>query len=189
MAILHSLATFLLLLAVSIVPPLNRANGRVAFMGDSITFHWALPKANYGISGQTTAEMRARFNAFIPGHGYRTVVILGGTNDILLGVDPDTSIDNLSAMAQAAEAAHIQPILCEVPPIFRDLYGRPIDHTAQVQTLNEKIKKLASEHHWKLVDYYDAVANHPNYTVDGVHMRHRGYLAMEFALLRTQNVL
>jgi hypothetical protein len=51
-------------------------------MGDSITQSWHLPDHNAGVAGQTTVQMLDRFNVDILGHGFKRVVILGGTNDI-----------------------------------------------------------------------------------------------------------
>jgi hypothetical protein len=63
----------------------------VAFMGDSETARWNLPQfdtggqtLNFGVPGDNTAQMLARFDSVIaaaPG----VVVILGGINDLFEG--------------------------------------------------------------------------------------------------------
>lgn len=164
---------------------LVKADPGIAFIGDSITEGWHYPSANFGIHGNTTAQMLARYPRIIPGHGFHEVVILGGTNDTLLGVDSDQTIQNLEALGEETEQLHMQPVLCEIPPIFHSF--RPDDrknYMPAVIQLNRRIALLAQTHHWKLVDYYTPLANHPTYSKDGVHMRHRGYLVMEAALLR-----
>jgi lysophospholipase L1-like esterase len=162
----------------------NHASARVAFMGDSITEGWAFPRANFGIYGQTTAQMLARFPAQVPNRNFRAVVILGGTNDTLLGIDPAVTIANLSRMVDLARAAGIEPILAEIPPIYRER-GRFLP---AVQRLNASIVGLASAKQVKLADYYDALLNHPACFSDGTHLKRRGYLRMELALLRTENL-
>ncbi len=66
---------------------LYKASPDTAFLGDSITQGWAYPSVNLGIFGNTTGQMAARFPSQILGHHYKQVVILGGTNDVLLGID------------------------------------------------------------------------------------------------------
>jgi lysophospholipase L1-like esterase len=171
-----------LIALVLVAPLLNHASRRVAFMGDSITQGWAFPRANFGIFGQTTAQMLARFPNQIPNRNFRTVVILGGTNDTLLGIDPAFTIANLSRMVDLARAAGVEPILAEIPPIYKQ-NGRFLP---AVQRLNAGIVTLAATKHVRLADYYDALLNHPSCFSDGTHLKRRGYLRMEVALLQTQ---
>jgi lysophospholipase L1-like esterase len=161
------------------------AGQRVAFLGDSITEDWYYPTVNFGVHGNTTAQMLDRFDRLIPGHGYNTVVILGGTNDILLSIDPDTTIQNLEKLAERTIQQHAEPILCEVPPIYHSYnHADTKNYRPQVLELNSRIIQLAATHHWRLVDYYTPLASHPSYSSDGVHMKRRGYLVMEETLLR-----
>lgn len=158
-----------------------RANANIAFMGDSITNRWSLPTTNFGISGNTTAQMRARYAGDVLGHGYKAVVILGGTNDLLHRteqLDPaiTQAVDNLQAMAAAAEADNIHVVLCQIPPI--------INLDDQVVQLNQAITALAKEHSYPLVDYYTPMAGHPEYFVDGVHPNAEGYAVMQEALVK-----
>jgi acyl-CoA thioesterase-1 len=164
---------------------LVHAGPEVAFLGDSITFGWTYPANNFGVRGNTTAEMLARFPAAIPGRGFKEVVILGGTNDVLQHIPPETAVRNLEEIAEDTVQQQAEPILCEIPPIFHsyNLADRH-DYGPDVAELNRRIAELAASHHWKLVDYYTALAGHPGYSSDGVHMKTRGYLAMEMALLR-----
>lgn len=177
------LAAALLLVILSATLPLNHANSAVAFMGDSITQGWSFPKVNLGIHGQTSSQMLARFPREIPGHGYRQVIILAGTNDILQHVDPSVTVSNLDAMARLAQNNKIEPVLAEIPPIYRD-NGKLLP---QVQALNAQIAQLASTRGLKLVDYYDALNGHPSGYSDGIHLKRRNYWRMEWALTRVVN--
>jgi lysophospholipase L1-like esterase len=160
------------------------AGQHVAFLGDSITEGWYYPTVNFGVHGDTTTQMLDRFDRLIPGHGYNTVVILGGTNDILLSIDPDTTIQNLEELAERTIQQHAEPILCEVPPIYHSYnHADTKNYRPQVIDLNNRIILLAATHHWRLVDYYTPLASHPSYSSDGVHMKRRGYLVMEETLL------
>jgi lysophospholipase L1-like esterase len=161
----------------------GKAGSRIAFLGDSITEGWKYPAVNLGIRGNTTAQMLERFPRQVPGHGYTAVVILGGTNDVLTGVPPETTVHNLETLGEETVEDHAQPVLCEIPPIFHDF--NPSDRRnfqPAVEDLNRRIAALAARRGWKLVDYYTPLAGHPEDSSDGVHMKRRGYEAMEQAL-------
>ena len=179
-----ALGSLLAALAVLSGCRLVKASPQVAFLGDSLTQGWSYPATNLGVHGNTTAQMLERFPRLIPGHGYSTVVILGGTNDVLLGIPPETTIRNLQQLGDETVRQHAAPILCEIPPIFHDY--RPEDPTSfdpNVRNLNQRIQQLAALNHWKLADYYTPLAGHPEYSSDGVHMKRDGYVLMERALL------
>jgi lysophospholipase L1-like esterase len=167
-----------------VLPRLNHASPRVAFLGDSITQGWDFPRVNFGIRGQTTAQMLARFPRQVAGHGFRQVVILGGTNDTLLGIDQVMTIANLSKMVDLARSAGVEPVLAEIPPIYYE-DGKML---GQTQLLNARIRNLAAQKRVKLVDYYDALLGHPEVYSDGIHLKRRGYLRMEWALWHGDNV-
>jgi lysophospholipase L1-like esterase len=162
-----------------------KGDKRVAFLGDSITQGWAYPAANFGIFGNTTQQMLERDAAVLAGHGYAKVIILGGTNDVLLGIEPEITVSNLEKIALEVQRSGAEPVLCEIPPIFHSLKVDDIkDYSNDVRRLNGQIARLAAEHRWRLVDYYDPLRYHPHVSSDGVHMKRRGYLLMEIALLR-----
>jgi acyl-CoA thioesterase I len=162
---------------------LNRASDDYAFLGDSITFGWNLPRHNLGVYGQTSAQILARYPTQVHGHPYSRLYILAGTNDTWQHIDPGTTIANLSRLVDLAQADHIQPILAEIPPMFIE-QGR---YQPAVRELNRRIVELAQSRHVTLVDYYDAIGDRRSFSGDGVHLKRRGYLAMELALLRSSN--
>jgi lysophospholipase L1-like esterase len=163
-----------------------KASPEIAFLGDSLTYGWAYPTVNLGIYGNTTAQMVARFPGQMQGHRYAEVVILGGTNDILLGVDPNQTVLNLQTLATTSQQSGATPVLCEIPPIFHSYNpDDATDYSAKVATLNQKIVQLAAQHHWKLIDYYHPLLGHATLSSDGVHMTNRGYAVMEWAFLHS----
>ncbi len=153
-------------------------------MGDSLTYGWTFPRANFGVKGQTTAQMADRFPEEVCWKGYKQVVILGGTNDTLLGVDPAVTLKNLDLMVEMARAAGVKPVMAEIPPIYAD-GGKLLP---AVQLLDAGIVKLAREEKVPVVDYYDALSGHPELFGDGIHTGKRGYLRMEWALLKVDKV-
>jgi len=177
------LRTALCLLPLALTPWITacgrvKANSHVAFMGDSLTEMWTLPRINLGRYGQTTAQMLKRFPVDIANKNLHSVIILGGTNDILLGIDPATTVSNLGRMADIAASSGIEPVLCEIPPI----YARQGTLAPQVAELNRRITALAASRNLRFVDFYDPLNGHPAYFSDGVHMRRRGYLVMDWTL-------
>jgi len=157
------------------INPLND----VAFMGDSITQFWSLPVVNLGVAGNTTAQMLARFQAEVVGHGYRAVVILGGINDIERQTPANEVFANIVQMAQIARNAQMDVVLCELTPDFR----HNSSDEPEVLQVNAMIAQLASAQHYTLVDYYDAMAGHPEYFKDQLHPNDAGYAVMEQILL------
>jgi lysophospholipase L1-like esterase len=154
-------------------------NETTVFIGDSITQFWPMPEHNEGISGQQTAQMLSRFQTDVLSRGYERVVILGGTNDIILPPHDLSRVSiNLDTMATMARAAGMEVILCKLPPIT--YLGN--DLNSQVGIVNESIAALASEKGYLLVDYNSSMAGHPDYFRDGVHPKPLGYAVMESTL-------
>lgn len=159
--------------------PSVKANANIAFMGDSITYGWKLPTTNFGVSGNTTAQMRGRFADEVLGHGYKAVVILGGTNDMRdldqpLADGVAAAAANLQAMAAEAKSENMLVVLCKIPPIVN------LDDRATA--MNAAIAALANANHYPLVDYYTPMAGHSDYFVDGIHPNAEGYYVMQLAL-------
>jgi lysophospholipase L1-like esterase len=138
-----------------------------------------MPKHNAGISGQKTSEMLGRLSADVLGQGYKRVVILGGTNDIILPPHDLSVIPvNLEAMATTARDAGIEVVLCKLPPIT----WANDDLNSQVASVNKAITALANENGYLLVDFDTLMSGHPEYFRDGVHPTPLGYAVMETAL-------
>ena len=138
-----------------------------------------MPKHNAGISGQKTSDMLGRLSADVLGKGYKRVVILGGTNDIILPPHDYSVVPlNLEAMATMAQDAGIEVVLCKLPPII----WASDDLNPQVVSVNKEITALANEKGYLLVDFDTLMSGHPEYFRDGVHPTSLGYAVMETAL-------
>lgn len=150
-------------------------------MGDSIIYFWALPKTNLGVPGNTTAQMLARFPGEVLDRHFKAVVILGGTNDIRDSSHPlqpqvDAALKNIETMAADAEKQGLLVILCAIPPIRSE--------DSRVAVLNTRIRALAADHGYTLVDFYSPMAGHPEYFRDGLHPDIEGYFVMQQALAK-----
>jgi len=105
----------------------NVPEGRVVFMGDSITDLWKLdqsfpgkPYVNRGIGGQTTSQMLVRMYPDVIDLKPKVMVLLAGTNDIAHNTGPVTAEmieENIMAMTELAQQHGIKVILCSITPV------------------------------------------------------------------------
>jgi acyl-CoA thioesterase I len=131
-------------------------------------------QAHRSVPGQTSAQMLERFSADVVGHGFKRVVILGGTNDILQRLDLSNVSPNLGAMADIAQSANIEVVLCALPPIR---------NVNEVKSVNQDIAALAQSRGLRLVDYFTPISGHPDFFKnDGIHPNALGYTVMESTL-------
>jgi lysophospholipase L1-like esterase len=169
---------------------------RVVFMGNSITEGWSRldsgfftgrPFINRGISGQTTPQMLIRFKPDVVNLKAEVVVILAGINDIAGNTGPSTLEmieDNLSSMAEIAQANKIRVVLSSVLPAY-DFPWRPgMEPAEKVVKLNSWIKNYAESHKCIYLDYFTPLTDERHglkkeYTQDGVHPNLAGYKVME----------
>ncbi len=81
---------------------------------------------NASISGDTTAGGRSRLPALLKQHRPDVVIVELGGNDALRGLPLGNTEDNLTAMAQAVQAAGAKPLLVgiQVPPNYGTDYMR-----------------------------------------------------------------
>jgi lysophospholipase L1-like esterase len=169
---------------------------RVVFMGNSITEGWirldpgffsGKPYINRGISGQTTPQMLVRFKPDVVNLKPSVVVILAGINDIAGNTGASTLEmieDNLSSMAEIAQANKIAVVLSSVLPAY-DFPWRPgLKPAEKVVQLNIWIKNYALTHNCIYLDYFTPMSDEKHalkaeYTEDGVHPTLEGYKIMD----------
>jgi lysophospholipase L1-like esterase len=169
---------------------------RVVFMGNSITDAWVDEDPGFfagksyigrGISGQTTPQMLLRFRADVIALKPAAVVILAGINDIAGNTGPSTLemiMDNITSMAELAQANNIVPILCSLLPAYECQWNPGQEPAEKVIALNKMIKSYASAHKLIYVDYYTPMVDERKglkvmYQVDEVHPNLAGYHVME----------
>jgi lysophospholipase L1-like esterase len=177
------------------VPAPERSEGRVVFMGDSITDGWKLdeyfsgkPYINRGISGQTTPQMLIRFRPDVIALKPRAVLILAGTNDIAGNTGPMTLEmieDNYTSMADLAKANGIKVIFASVLPIHD--YGKTKVSARrapeQILKLNEWLKVYCKARGHIYLDYFSKMVDDKGMLKaelanDGLHPNAEGYKIM-----------
>lgn len=173
---------------------------RAALMGDSIFDSWDSVKhgghpeffsqnriLNCGKSGQVTSQMVERFNRDIIQNAPKTVFICGGTNDIAQnkGYIPNRQIaKNIATMAETAEKAGIEVVLCSLLPAAKYPWKPEIKPVKPIAGLNRRIKKLAKRKNYGFIDFYTPLAAKDGslpktLSKDGVHPNSDCYNIME----------
>lgn len=173
----------------------------VVFMGNSITDCWddSHPEfftdnnfANRGISGQVTTQMLGRFYADVIALHPKTVVILGGVNDIAGNqgfIELDNIAQNVFSMAELARQHGIRPIIASNLPCGAIPWNTGVTGVAEkIIAVNKMLRDYAEANDITYVDYYSALttpegALDTKYTNDGVHPTQAGYDIMEPMIL------
>jgi lysophospholipase L1-like esterase len=178
------------------------AEGRVVFMGDSITDAWPQPRygtffegkphVGRGISGQTTPQMLIRFRPDVVDLKPKVVVILAGTNDIAGNTGPMTDEEiagNLKSMAEIAKANGIKVVLSSILPVsayhtapngIPQTQARPM---TRIRALNDWMKKYAAAEKHTYLDYFSAMIDaqgllKSELSGDDLHPNAAGYAVM-----------
>ena len=175
-------------------------NGRVVFMGNSITENWYKFHPEFftengfiarGISGQTTPQMLVRFRQDVVNIGAETVVILAGTNYIAGNTgyaSLDMIMDNIKSMCEIAKSNGIKVVLCSVLPAYRYSWNREVEPNRLIPQLNFMIKEYAGKMGIEYIDFFSAMADNTpgnenglpsRLSKDGVHPNLEGYRIME----------
>jgi len=171
-------------------------DGRVVFMGDSITEGWEYQRSDFftgtgfinrGISGQTTSQMLVRFRQDVLNLKPSAVVILAGTNDLAGNngpVTPDLILQNLMSMAELAKASGIRVILCSILPAAVYPWKPDLRPSDDIVNLNRRIKGYAEASGFIYADYFPALTDGKNGLLpalgtDAVHPNAEGYARME----------
>ncbi len=150
----------------------------------------------HGVCGETTQDMRARFHADVLEPLPHVAIILGGTNDLGLGVSLAAIMENLQFFYEQAQAYGILPVAVTVPSLREDTWpndaadgGVPTSRLspaieqaiAQRVTVNQLIKDIGRERNFPVVDWFaetcepDTKALAPEYSNDGLHLSTTGY--------------
>lgn len=159
-------------------------------LGNSITEQgdWAqlLGRAdvrNCGQGGYTTGQMLWHLDTTVIAAQPRHCLIMGGINDLTVGVAPDQIYANLTAIAHRLQAAGIQPVLQSTLLPHDDSATQAV-----IQALNTRLAAWAQREGLAYLDLNAHLSGEKGllsaYTTDGVHLNAAGYAAWA-SLLRT----
>ena len=176
---------------------------KIVCLGDSLTYGFPvsaedgwIPQVareidgemvNCGVCGDTTAGMYRRFESEVRTEEPDKIIIMGGSNDILLDVPLDEVEDNLFAIVDAAVAAAI-PVIIGIPPYTKmasSNYGwQAADmveyHNTLMADYRAYLLKACEVRHLPVIDFYVAFAMAEQHGsndlyADGVHPNKKGY--------------
>lgn len=167
---------------------IDQDRGAVVFLGDSITQGWGaefrglfpgMKLANRGIGGDTTRGMLIRLREDILALNPSAIVLLLGTNDIEVGIDPDAIGRNFVRILDAIRARdrRVPVILCRVFPSTPEK-SRP---RSLIEAINARYDAaVKSDPNVIVVDtwtlFADASGNaNPAWFKDGLHLNTAGY--------------
>jgi len=179
------------------LPPPQADRPRVVFLGDSITDGWRLNEyfperdfVNRGIGGQITGEMLGRMMADVVALQPTLVLVLAGTNDIGRGIAVETIQNNLTMIAELAEAHKMKPLFATLLPVsdyhqdrnpqFEQSKRRP---PATIRELNTWLAGFCRRRGYLCLDYFSALADSAGFlkaelSDDGLHPNSSGYRIM-----------
>jgi len=167
-------------------------------LGDSITYGYPYGRraswvaiaeetcgkrlVNAGVPGDTTARLLARFDADVPVHAPRYVLVLGGTNDARAGVLPREVWAHLAAICAAARGHGIVPVVGLPPPLAGPEESRLQEYRTGLGTWGQAVVDFRSP-------FLDAQGKvRAGLLRDGIHPTREGYRLMARALLDSRAV-
>jgi acyl-CoA thioesterase-1 len=167
---------------------------RIACVGDSITEESGYPRdlwmmlganyriGNYGVGGSTillnsnkpymnqTAFQNAKH--FLPD----IVVVMLGTNDAIPNnyIHIDNFVDDYVNLVEAFQALESNPKIWLVlpPPIYDNILGP--NSANLVDGVLPRIEQVANEMNLPVINVFEALSGHPEYSKDGVHLSGQG---------------
>lgn len=143
---------------------------------------------NKGVNGDTTAGILSRSSKDIlqlkPSH----VIIMAGTNDLLLNYPLNNIIDNIKFILEEIKINNIIPILALQPPIVNDLAIKHWDKYIDYKTVNENLleyikilQTFACKNNIDFINFYDYFIKTKdiiNLYSDGIHPNSLGHKLM-----------
>lgn len=177
----------------------------IVCLGDSLTYGYEVKRSaawpalaarmtgetvlNKGVNGIMTAGMLSLFARDVVGKGADTVMLMGGANDILSGLDPAEPERAMGEMVRRARHAGITPLVgIPVPfcPPIREDWAEQADFAAlgpRYDDYAEQLRRLAASGHCGIVDFRFGMASHCAATgvlprslhLDGIHLNEAGH--------------
>ena len=177
---------------------------KLVCIGDSLTYGYGVPSnacwvellkihlnievINKGINGDTTAGILSRSYRDIIEQNPAYVIIMAGTNDIIMDYPLKLVKDNIELLVKEVKENNIIPILALQPPIVTALAKTFWDEEIDYEKANENLlnyinwaKIYADEKNIALVNFYDSFMKEQNINnlyCDGIHLNASGHKLM-----------
>jgi lysophospholipase L1-like esterase len=177
---------------------------RVVFFGDSRANDWQFPQnknfqyINRGISGQTSAQILARFADHVAPLKPQVIVLQLGVNDLrMLPSSPQTRVDlvnncqnNIAQIIEKADRINATVVLTTLFPLgsgniplkYRPFWANLDEMKQEIVRVNQDLKSFSDRKENRQVIILDAYtyletedANKVKYYKDLLHLNRRGY--------------
>jgi len=163
-----------------------KPDARVLAIGDSLTFGYGAPSEaawpvklaeltgwqieNAGVNGDTSAGALERLPALLSAASYDAILIGIGGNDMLRGVPPAATRDNLAALVQQARAhtPHVALLATPAPDAMRAAVGSLSDAPFYEEVAQSQQALLVA-------DVYSRVLSDASLRSDRIHANAEGY--------------
>lgn len=169
--------------------------GAWVFLGDSLIDYAPTQELigaqaiNRGIAGDLVADMAKRA-AEVSRHTPAVVVLWGGTNDLLAGLECDQVVHQILDLAKVLKSAspQAQVLILGPPPVADRLAENPPGFRGRVECVNRRLGERISEVDARFGDPASILADTSGalstiYGFDGIHLNGEGYLAWSAWLL------
>lgn len=176
-------------------------------IGDSLTYGFGVMKRhtwieilkekskidfiNRGINGDTTAGMLSRSYEDIILNYPDKAIIMGGTNDFILGYDLDRVKENVLLLAKEAKEHGVEPIIGiqipTEPKLASEKWTKEVDYenvNKKIIDYRDKMIEACEFNGYKYIDFYkefvDKVIHNSDYKyyTDGIHPNYEGHKIM-----------
>lgn len=174
---------------------------KIICIGDSLTFGYGVNLGtswvdllrketgneiiNKGVNGDTTTGMLSRFSTDVTDYAPDMVSIMAGTNDLLMGRNLETIVDNILLMIKESKNNNIAPLIIipplTLPNLAKKQWYSNINYdfiNSQICYLKDKLTSKCNEFHVKLIDFSSIVPLEEGYFLDGIHPNEKGHTLM-----------
>ena len=150
----------------------------------------------HGVCGETTQDMRKRFQAQVLDLLPQMVIILGGTNDLGFSLPSVAIFENLQFFYEEAQTRGILPVAVTIPSLREDIWqgdtlvdahaiGRMPPAIQQAISLrvklNQQIQEFGCQRKFPVIDWFTETCEPMTqalaleYSNDGLHLNVAGY--------------
>lgn len=170
-------------------------NIKIVCIGDSITYGYEMDISqrwtnllsnelgvevlNFGINGDTTVGMLARFQEHVIDHKPTYVVITGGTNDLWFGLKDELIISNVFTMTRQAKFYDIVPVVGIPTPSFslNEINFVQEDYAECIRSFQNNLIKFCNESELPFIDF-SLHMDSSHFIEDGFHPNGEGHKVM-----------
>ncbi|RUT73092.1 GDSL-type esterase/lipase family protein [Ancylomarina longa] len=160
---------------------------RIAFVGDSLTHggRWQefFPNqeiANFGVPGEKSSQILARFDQVIAWNP-KKIFLMMGINDLGEGLGVEIILRHYQEIiARIKEIGQVELYVQSLLPINPMLFTNPKLSKNDIVMVNYRLQELCENENISFINLYSCFSNYGNeliseYTYDGLHLNEAGY--------------